>query len=42
VYPKAGDYETLLKSMEELVKKKPHLKEFLDSYTLQDGVEEVF
>jgi hypothetical protein len=28
--------------MEELVKKKPHLKEFLDSYTLQDGVEEVF
>lgn len=42
VYPKAGDYETLMKSMDELVKKKPHLKEFLDSYTLKDGIEEVF
>ena len=42
VYPKAGDYETLMKSMDELIKKKPHLKEFLESYTLKDGVEEVF
>lgn len=42
VYPKAGDYETLMKSMDELVKKKPHLKEFLESYTLKDGIEEVF
>ncbi|MEI8092558.1 MAG: hypothetical protein WCG98_10865 [bacterium] len=36
VYPKTGDYESLLKTVDELVQKKPHLKEFLDSYTLKD------
>jgi hypothetical protein len=31
-----------MKSIDELIKKKPHLKEFLESYTLKDGIEEVF
>jgi len=42
VYPKTGDYETLMKSMEELIKKKPHLKEFLDRYSIKEGVRDVF
>ena len=42
VYPKSGDFTPLLESIEALVKKKPHLKEFLDGYSLKDGVEEVF
>jgi hypothetical protein len=28
--------------METLMKKKPHLKEFMDGYSLKDGIEEVF
>lgn len=42
VYPKTGNYESLIKSVDELVRKKPHLKELLESYTLKDGIEEVF
>ena len=42
VYPKSGDYDALILSMETLMKKKPHLKEFMDGYSLKDGVEEVF
>lgn len=42
VYPKSGDYNMLMSSIDRLVSKKPHLKEFLEKYTLKDGVEEVF
>jgi excinuclease ABC subunit B len=42
VYPKSGDYDALIISLETLMKQKPHLKEFMDGYTLKDGVEEVF
>jgi excinuclease ABC subunit B len=36
VYPKSGDYDVLMQSMDCLMKKKPHLKEFLDGYSLKD------
>ncbi len=42
VYPKSGDYDHLIMSIDTLLKKKPHLQEFMDGYTLKDGVEEVF
>jgi len=42
VYPKSGDYNMLMSSIDKLVNKKPHLKEFLGKYSLKDGVEEVF
>lgn len=42
VYPKSGDYNMLETSIEELTKKKPHMKEFLDWYTIKEAVEEVF
>lgn len=42
VYPKSGDHEALMKSIDTLLEKKPHLKEFMDGYTLKNGVEEVF
>ena len=29
VYPKSGDYDSLLQSIETLLKQKPHLKEFM-------------
>ena len=30
VYPKSGEYDPLMKSLETLIAKKPHLKEFLE------------
>lgn len=42
VYPKSGDYDSLLQSIETLLKKKPHLKEFMQWYNLKNGVEEIF
>lgn len=42
VYPKSGDYDSLILSIETLMKKKPHLKEFMDGYSLKNGIEEVF
>jgi hypothetical protein len=42
VYPKSGNYDALILSIETLMKKKPHLKEFMDGYNLQDGIEDVF
>lgn len=42
VYPKSGNYDSLILSIETLMKKKPHLKEFMDGYSLKDGIEEVF
>ncbi len=42
VYPKSGEYDPLMKSLETLIAKKPHLKEFLEWYSLKDGVEEIF
>jgi len=42
VYPKSGDYDALILSIETLMKKKPHLKEFMQGYSLKDGIEEVF
>ncbi|MFA7298392.1 MAG: DEAD/DEAH box helicase family protein [Candidatus Absconditabacterales bacterium] len=42
VYPKSGNYDSLILSIDTLIKKKPHLKEFMDGYNLKDGIEEVF
>ncbi len=42
VYPKSWDYDILMKSVERLMDKKPHLQEFMDKYKLKDGTEEVF
>lgn len=42
IYPKSGDYNMLESSMETLIQKKPHLEEFLDWYTIDEAVEEVF
>ena len=42
VYPKTLSYQDLQKSLDELIKKKPHLKEFMDGYTLKWSVKEVF
>jgi excinuclease ABC subunit B len=42
VYPKSGNYDSLILSIDTLIKKKPHLKEFMDGYSLKDGIEEVF
>ncbi|MFA5747622.1 MAG: DEAD/DEAH box helicase family protein [Candidatus Absconditabacterales bacterium] len=42
VYPKSGDYQILIDSIEKLIKEKPHLKEFLNGYEIKDGIEEVF
>jgi excinuclease UvrABC helicase subunit UvrB len=42
VFPKTGSYEELEKSIETLIIKKPHLKEFLNGYSIKDGIEEVF
>ncbi len=32
VYPKAGDYDFLMKSLSEVIKKKPHLVKYLKSF----------
>ena len=32
VYPKSGDYDYLIKSVDTLLTKKPHLTKFLDGY----------
>ncbi|MEI7919426.1 MAG: hypothetical protein WCH65_04435 [bacterium] len=42
LYPKSGDYDSLILSIDKLIKQKPHLKEFMDGYSLKDGIEEVF
>jgi hypothetical protein len=42
VYPKTGDYERLIQSMNELLEKKPHVWEFMDGYELPGGIKEVF
>ena len=42
IYPKSWDYEPLEKTLEELLAKKPYLREFLDWYTLENDVKEVF
>ncbi len=45
VYPKTTDYTHVQGSLEDLLEKKPYLKEFLDGYTLEwwiDEVKEVF
>jgi excinuclease ABC subunit B len=36
VYPKSGDYNMLMSSIDKLVNKKPHLKDFLEKYSLKD------
>jgi len=42
VYPKSGDYNMLESSIEDIISKKPHIKEFLDWYTIKESVEEIF
>ncbi len=36
VYPKSGNYDSLILSIDTLMKKKPHLKEFMDGYSLKN------
>jgi len=36
VYPKSVDFEDLENSLDLLLKKKPHLEEFMDGYSLKD------
>jgi len=44
VYPKAGDYDFLMKSLGDLVKKKPHLVRYLKNFEIHDkaDLKEVF
>lgn len=42
VYPKSWNYDSLILSIDTLLKKKPHLNEFMQWYSLKDGIEEVF
>lgn len=42
LYPKSGDYTLLESSVEKLIQRKPHVKEFLDWYTVKNPVKEVF
>lgn len=43
VYPKSGDYQLLISSLDQLVKKKPHISEFLDWYEQEKAkIAEVF
>lgn len=44
VYPKSGDYNLLIKSVDKLMQKKPHLDIYMEDYKLQDKktLEEVF
>lgn len=42
VYPKSWNYKLLVDSLDKLLKKKPHLDEFMEKYRLKDGIEEVF
>lgn len=41
VYPKTTDYDKLQQSLDDLLKKKSHLSEFLDGYSLSSWVDEV-
>jgi excinuclease ABC subunit B len=40
IYPKSGDYELLLNSVDKLLQKKPYLEKFFDWYS--DHVEKIF
>jgi hypothetical protein len=42
IYPKSGEYALLESSLDTLLSKKPHLKEFLDDYEIPGGIKEVF
>lgn len=43
IYPKSGDYNMLLWSVDKLIKKKPHLTEFLEEdYTEKEDLKEIF
>ena len=42
VYPKSGDYEILLKSLENLIKKKPYLKQYLSWYDENIDLKKLF
>ena len=42
VYPKSGDYEILLKSLEKLLKKKPYLKQYLSWYDENIDLKKLF
>lgn len=44
VYPKAGDYDFLMKSLGDLIKKKPHMAKFLKGFELkaEKDLKEVF
>lgn len=44
VYPKAGDYDFLMKSLGDLIKKKPHLTKFLKGFELkaEEDLKEIF
>lgn len=42
VYPKSWDYKILLESLEKLLKKKPYLKKYLNSYQEEINIKDLF
>lgn len=42
VYPKDWNYKWLIESVDKLLKKKPHLQEFMNGYKIKDWLEELF
>jgi excinuclease ABC subunit B len=42
IYPKSVSFENLENSLDLLIKKKPHLEEFLNGYSIKDAAKEIF
>jgi hypothetical protein len=42
IYPKSVSFENLENSLDLLIKKKPHLEEFLNGYSIKNVAKEVF
>jgi hypothetical protein len=42
VYPKDGNYQSLAKSLDKLIKNRPHLEEFMDGYKIKSPIKEIF
>ena len=42
IYPKSGDYKILKSSLDDLIQKKPHIKDYLDWYTFETKKSDLF
>ncbi len=42
VYPKDGNYKSLAKSLDKLIKNRPHLEEFMAGYKIKAPIKEIF